>query len=106
METDIEHMQMTTVRSFLIRRVQDTRGHKFSLALTNKRRRLSVDYRLRCFQVELEFYRCVLLYLKASNVLENWKLVCVMPLHVGEAKPWFGHPPLSRATDQIARRVT
>jgi hypothetical protein len=30
---------------------------------------------------------CVLLYLKASNDLENWKLLCVMPLHVGEAKP-------------------
>ena len=26
-------------------------------------------------------------------------------LQVGEAKPWLGHPPLSRATDPNARRV-
>src|SRR5258708_7721426 len=45
------------------------------------------------------------LYLNGSKLCENWKLFCVMPLHVGEAKPWLGHPPLSRANDQNDNRV-
>src|ERR1700730_1780499 len=44
-------------------------------------------------------------YLKASKDCENWKLFCAMPLHVAEAEPLLGQPPLSRPNDQKDKRV-
>ena len=39
------------------------------------------------------------------KILENAQLLCEMPLQTGEANPWFGQLPLSRATDHIDSRV-
>lgn len=44
-------------------------------------------------------------YWNGLNIFENAQLLCEMPLQVGEAKPWFGQLPLSRATDHIESRV-
>src|SRR6185369_9749938 len=39
------------------------------------------------------------------RIFAKAQLLCEMPLHEGEAKPWLGQLPLSRATDQYESRV-
>jgi hypothetical protein len=39
------------------------------------------------------------------SIFEKAQLLCEMPLQTGEANPWFGQLPLSRATDHIESRV-